>query len=361
MSSKPLVMPAVLTALWSLSILGGCSVVLAESQSESEPVATTPGLSGPRIHVERSSADLGRRFYYESLTERFQIQNVGSNDLVMNIASTSCGCVSELLSGEVLKPGESGSIDVGYNPDDKSFKYGLQNFTVEIATNDAMRPTVEFTVTAHLVRSIEVTPSIVDFGTLRSGETSTRTIDVNSYRQSYTPSISSVLLSATFLSVKELSRSESDQGVHIQYGLTLNSGDNYGEVNETLTLLTDSKEIPILEVPIRAKIPFPIRPSPPMILLGLIESGGSVTKVVRLEPEQGSHVSSLRAVCLDPRVRVALDASSAPSQWVLRSTFSAGAHQGKSKPFRSTIDLLDESDTKVGEVPIHGILVGQKR
>ncbi len=77
-------------------------------------LAQDPSLaaSGPRIAVEPLSFDFGRVLPEKTLTKEFSIRNYGSEDLVIESVSTSCGCTVAELQTKVIKPGKSTPLEV---------------------------------------------------------------------------------------------------------------------------------------------------------------------------------------------------------------------------------------------------------
>ena len=73
--------------------------------------AATPA-SGPQIAVEPASFDFGKALANRTLRKEFVIRNVGSQDLLIDRVSTSCGCTAALLDGKLVKPGQSSSLRI---------------------------------------------------------------------------------------------------------------------------------------------------------------------------------------------------------------------------------------------------------
>lgn len=86
------------------------------------PFFLSPGLAeekkaaqeakGPRIVVEPASFDFGKAVQNKTLQKEFSIRNFGSEDLVIENVSTTCGCTAALLSDKVVKPGSTTPLRV---------------------------------------------------------------------------------------------------------------------------------------------------------------------------------------------------------------------------------------------------------
>jgi hypothetical protein len=60
---------------------------------------------GPRISVEPESFDFGRALQNKTLEKEFTIRNFGTEDLVIENVSTSCGCTVASGYAKTIKPG----------------------------------------------------------------------------------------------------------------------------------------------------------------------------------------------------------------------------------------------------------------
>jgi len=60
---------------------------------------------GPRISIEPESFDFGRTAQNKTLEKEFTIRNFGSEDLVIENVSTTCGCTVASGYAKTVKPG----------------------------------------------------------------------------------------------------------------------------------------------------------------------------------------------------------------------------------------------------------------
>jgi len=67
---------------------------------------------GPRIVVEPAQFDFGKVVQNKTLQKEFSIRNFGSEDLVIENVSTTCGCTAALLADKVVKPGSTTPLRV---------------------------------------------------------------------------------------------------------------------------------------------------------------------------------------------------------------------------------------------------------
>ncbi|MBR1940141.1 MAG: DUF1573 domain-containing protein [Bacteroidaceae bacterium] len=80
--------------------------------------------------------DFGRFGIDEAQMRKVQVTNTGSELLVINDVTTSCGCTEVEFSREPVRPGQSTELTVRYNPDEK----GFFSKTISIYSNAGSTP-----------------------------------------------------------------------------------------------------------------------------------------------------------------------------------------------------------------------------
>ena len=83
--------------------------LLAASLPAAEPAAPS---SGPRIAVDPLSFDFGRALTNRTLKKEFVVRNIGTQDLVIDRITTSCGCTAALVDDKLVKPGKAATLRV---------------------------------------------------------------------------------------------------------------------------------------------------------------------------------------------------------------------------------------------------------
>ena len=98
--------------------------------------------------VDRKVHDFGAISDQAPVTTKFTLTNTGSEPLIITQAKGSCGCAVPKKPEAPILPGETGEIEVTFNPKGKK---GAQNKTVTIIANTEPANTVinvKSTVTA---------------------------------------------------------------------------------------------------------------------------------------------------------------------------------------------------------------------
>ncbi|MFV0267690.1 MAG: DUF1573 domain-containing protein [Draconibacterium sp.] len=121
-------------------------------------------------------------------TTTFKFKNSGDVPLVLSNVRASCGCTTPKYTREPVAPGESGTIDVSYNPKNRP---GSFNKTVTVSSNAENAAVVlkisgtvaqrEKTLAEEYPRTIgelRVKTNYVSFAKLKMGETATQELEL---------------------------------------------------------------------------------------------------------------------------------------------------------------------------------------
>jgi len=103
--------------------------------------------SVPRITLDRIFHDFGVIPQYGGVVQEiFNVENTGSNALVIGDITTSCSCTSASVSKATIDPGESVDLTVVFDPDFHEEPLDVFKRTVFIPTNDPLTPEAEITI-----------------------------------------------------------------------------------------------------------------------------------------------------------------------------------------------------------------------
>jgi hypothetical protein len=103
-----------MTKAWIVAVLAlGAGPVIAQ-QPAGAPAETGAATSarGPRIVVDPPVFDFGKAQQEKTLEKEFTIKNLGSEDLVIEGVSTTCGCTVAEGYAKLVKPGASTPLRV---------------------------------------------------------------------------------------------------------------------------------------------------------------------------------------------------------------------------------------------------------
>ena len=142
-----------------------------------------------KIVFEEQSHDFGSFKESDgSQKTTFKFTNKGDAPLVLSNVRASCGCTTPKWTREPVAPGESGSIDVSYNPKNRpgSFNKSVtvssnaENATVVLRINGKVEPR-EKTLAEQYPRQIgnlRVKSNYLSFAKIKKGETKTKELEL---------------------------------------------------------------------------------------------------------------------------------------------------------------------------------------
>ena len=113
------------------------NVVLSDAESSTYPV----------LHFDQTKYNFGKVKEGKVVEYTFNFGNSGKSTLKIKDIKTSCGCAAALVSSEMLKPGEQGTLKVEL---DTSNRNGKMSRTITIESNDPRDPKKILTVYADI-------------------------------------------------------------------------------------------------------------------------------------------------------------------------------------------------------------------
>lgn len=332
--------------------------------------AAAPGARGeaaeppplPRIEVEATEVDAGPRLCYRDVAHDFRFRNTGGSPLSVKVVKRSCGCTGGLVSSEAIPPGGEGTLQVSYKATPSQPRKGNQHFAMTLGTNDPTRLEVIFTLKVRLVETVDVAPSLIDFGgvTASTGVVE-RPFSVVAYKDPEAPEIRSVKASGEGLSIRSVGREDREDAVEHRYVASLDTERLGGDLQARIVVETASSRVPVLEVPVKATVPLPLQARPTRVLFGTLKTPAAVEKSVSLVAGQAGP-TPLRADATDPRIAAEVRAAEAPGQWTLAVHLDpekAPLPAEKSETIRADVLVRAEDGKLVGKVPVHAVLSAQ--
>ncbi|MGB0885059.1 MAG: DUF1573 domain-containing protein [Chitinophagales bacterium] len=116
-------------------VINATENIKKEVQNNTPAVVANP----TTIKMDKMEHDFGTIGDDKNATTTFTITNTGNNPLIISSAKGSCGCTVPTYPKAPIAPGESGTLEVSFDPKGKS---GAQNKTVTIIANTEPANTV---------------------------------------------------------------------------------------------------------------------------------------------------------------------------------------------------------------------------
>jgi hypothetical protein len=309
----------------------------------------------PRVEFNETEVDLGTSLSHKSVAHAFHFANTGNGPLEVKVAKTSCGCAAAVVSEGGVEPGQIGTVELKYSASMNGLRHGQQLFTAELSTNDPEQPRLIVTMKLELVHVVEVVPSTLDFGILETGDDKvSRSIAVKCLKDKVLPSVKSVATEDPRLVIAWGATEVGEDTASYEYEVSLNTIDG-GEYRSVITVHTDSNQIPLIEVPVRANVRFPLVADPPKLLFGLVKPGATVKRSAELRLRDIEGVPA-RVDCADARMSCSLERLDREAGWRLDAVLSSDASQDDLEKLSIDIEVFDESGSKILELPVFAIL-----
>lgn len=136
-----------------------------------EPKAAPPKVDmvqeGAQIKFDEAVKDFGRVPDTVDLSHGFKFTNIGTSTLIIQDVKPSCGCTTTALARTTYAPGETGVIDIVWEPKG----HGKQSKTITIRSNSKRTPIVQLRISAEIEPLLKVTPPRAEFNLVKRGQT----------------------------------------------------------------------------------------------------------------------------------------------------------------------------------------------
>lgn len=209
----------------------------------------TMAANGPRLEVEPILADFGKIRQGAQVEQIFHLKNTGDAPLVIGQVKTSCGCTAALPSKTSFAPGEEGEIRAVFNS--KGFSGEIKK-SIYVYSNDKSRTFMEVVMHGQVVPEIEVSPTVLEAGTVEVG--TTQEVQAEIFNHGATPlALKRIEVLATGVEVPfEEQTIPAGGSVRLLVKITPPAGSE--RVTGYLVVHTDRADLSIIRIPIYAAV-----------------------------------------------------------------------------------------------------------
>ena len=156
--------------------LGATRAQLLEPETTPAPVPAVNSVSTtPRISFDIYEVDFGDIFDDERQVAYFPFRNAGQQRLVIRQVKTTCGCTSPKLEKTEYAPGETGQVEVRFNP---ARKHGRVQQRITIVSNDPQQEQLQLNLIAKVNRRVIIDPPVVSFHQAGRNEKTTKIVTI---------------------------------------------------------------------------------------------------------------------------------------------------------------------------------------
>jgi hypothetical protein len=287
----------------------------------------------PRVVFDRQVFDSGLTRHGATIHARFDFRNTGNGVLRIKNIVKSCGCTTPKLSCDSIGAGESGYLLADVNT---SGRYGKQEQTVLLETNDPANPRVILRVCGDVEYPIICRPEVVDFGVVEQSARITRCVDVEADRSSVpevilteakTSGIACTLTRKTIPSSSTQMVSATPKFRDDAYTLTVGIDPMQmpeGRFEQTLVVQNAQGAV---RIPIRGQILKTFGAEPSQVVLGIVSSGEVKERTVVITDRSGKSLH-IKSVDTDIRgLEIQIGDGTRQSQSVLKIRYRLPANE----------------------------------
>ncbi|MDX2018461.1 MAG: DUF1573 domain-containing protein [Planctomycetota bacterium] len=251
------------------------------------PAKAPQAVEGGNIKFEVTDHDFGAIFDNEKQTTKFSFTNPGPGKLVIKMVKPTCGCTSPKLAKTEYEVGESGTIEVTFDPHNRN---GTQAQSVAVETNHPTNPTTQLNIRAMVRPVVVVEPAIVQLGEVNRGETRSATFNVLGRTPDFKVQLVTFsnpdLFDVSIGDVKEVEHGgEKLRGSEVT--VTLKGNARIGAVAQTATIRTNDPRAAIRSTQIMGSVVGDISADPKWLSLGQVESGKEFVKEFKVASRSG--------------------------------------------------------------------------
>ena len=205
----------------------------------------------PNLTFSDTYFNFGQIYQNQKVEHLFTFKNTGDQVLNIEKVKTSCGCTAAILSEKLIKPDESGEINITFN---SGLRQGSQKKTIYVHSNDPVERIVQLIIEAFVKVDLEASPPRVYFNQAKAGQTVTQEVVLkNSGEKSI--AIQSIDTTPSSFTVKIITEETKlpvslKQKASLTITVAAEVPTNSPRVTGRVTIKTDSQTTPQVIIPI---------------------------------------------------------------------------------------------------------------
>ncbi|NOG55151.1 MAG: DUF1573 domain-containing protein [Planctomycetes bacterium] len=249
--------------------------------------------NAPRLVFDELKHNFGRIRDRAPVVHSYRFTNVGGRLVTIEKVKPSCGCTTTELAIKDYLPGESGFIELSFDPRNR---HGVQHKTVKVTSNDPHEPEIVLEFEADIDPVIKFDQRYSNLGQLIKGKSDPRTIKVTSSLPKFevkSLEISGEGMQATVKSIETIEDREGNEIQEATIEIVVDPSTPRGYFSRGLKLvglMTDEEGEEFEQVSqfsVSANVVGDIEASPTRVGLGRLEPGESFERQIRLRSRTG--------------------------------------------------------------------------
>jgi hypothetical protein len=243
-------MRPVVDRVWTVSVIAVCLLAPCCAKTETPKIkkVTAPVVATrPMIALSAKAFDFGKVPEGTVVEHTFEFSNEGDGELMVEVARTSCDCLTAGLSESHVLPGKNGYVKATFKT---AGRPGMVNQKIYLTTDDSDNRRVSLTLQGEIVGDISVTPTAIWLGEVKRGEKVSRdlSIAVNAPEK--------VKLTSVTIDDKrfKLERKNENLKNTIEYQLLFSAGKAVEPVTADIAIGAEGAETPLRRIPVRGEV-----------------------------------------------------------------------------------------------------------
>lgn len=225
------------------------------------------------LTLDQTSVDLGKISDEEPKNVKVSFKNTGTGVLSISQVKGSCGCTVPALAKNDYKPGETGTIEVTFNPHGKR---GQQHTTVTVTSNDRFEPNKTIAILSDVRPNVMWDPQVVAFNQVQKGKGGTIMLKVTSRLDNFEindiTTTNPDAFEAKVLESKTETLDDGKPGKVTTIEVKLKPGTPVGMAQANLTMRTSNEKSPLINVSTFAEITGELMTTPVKFFLNQLRS-----------------------------------------------------------------------------------------
>ena len=315
------------------------------SQTNASPTETDV----PDIQFDKRFYDFGVAGPEEEVSYNYGFENIGNGILKIEKINAPCGCLAVLLASKTVPPGGAGILEVTL----KTGKYkGTQTKSIFVHSNDPDEPSIELKISGMVKTEYALEPDCLDFRDVKKGNEVTKTFKFIQLGKDKLVlklvEANKDFFSTSFRGLKD----ERHKGFLIDIHLTPEAP--VGRFSEVITLHSNLKKRPRIDVPVWGNILGKIKVHPGRLSLGSIKKGTSATNKIQLMAVDNHDFKIVKTESSLPFLSICVSISENNGGFELILKVDKMAPAGRLKG--EIAIYTDDPDQRIIKVPVYGIV-----
>jgi len=242
---------------------------------------STPGGPQPKIVFEQKEYDFGEVIGVDKVEHIFKFTNEGKGELKIDKVNTTCGCTAALLSANTVPSGGKGEVTATFTVGGRQ---GAQTKHIYVLSNDPADPKATLTIKGTITPQVSVEPSSISISDKEKDTSRTVTI-AQTTDESLTLGEITARLNLVTTKVTEGTPEKGKKRYTLEIGLKPDT--NPGRYFETVSVATNLKAKPKIDINVRIAVNGDIQATPSRINLGSLKPGQEISKTISLNNIKG--------------------------------------------------------------------------